>query len=241
MNRLTTHKNFVLNGDLGNWSGGVPTSFDIDQTSTDVIQLQREQQQDHFGAGAFNKAQTLTFAPDIPLVANPLVRSGINAIRFHHTAAGSAGDWALRTLGITAAHTTAPTASAIAQRLPMEPSMTSRFTWWSRGTPGALYTFNVILQRATSNVLYFQPVAPNHQPQAGNAGSWTTTANALTYALTPEWHQYSIEFQPAAFSTAVVDDQVMFEISNVNTAIHFADFDSIEYSLEDPVNSQGSV
>ena len=51
----------------------------------------------------------------------------------------------------------------------------------------------------------------------------------------------SIEFQPAAFSTAIVDDQVMFEISNVNTAIHFADFDSFEYTLEDPVNNQGSV
>ena len=237
MNRLTTHKNFVLNGDLGNWASGVPTNFDIDQASTDVIQLQREQQQDHFGVGAFNKAQLLTFAPDIPLAANPLVRSGVNAIRFHHTAAGSAGDWALRTPGITAAHTTAPTG----QRLPMEPSMTSRFTWWARGTPGALYTFNVILQRATSNVLYFQPVAPHHQPQAGNAGSWTTGANALTYPLTAHWLQHSIEFQPAAFSTAVVDDQVMFEISNVNAAIHFADFDSIEYSLEDPVNSQGSV
>lgn len=236
MNRLTTHKNFVLNGDLGNWSGGVPTNFDIDQTLTTVVQLQRAQQQFHDGLAQVLKTETKGFASDIPAAANPLVRSGSSALRFRHLA-GSAGDWALRTSGITAAHTTAPTG----QRLPMEPSMTSRFTWWSRGTPGALYTFNVILQRATTNVLYLQPVAPNHQPQAGNAGSWTTTVNGLTYPLTAEWHQYSIEFQPAAFSTAVVDDQVMFEISNIDTGVHIADFDSIEYLLEDPVNSQGSV
>ena len=236
MNRLTTHKNFVLNGDLGAWSGGVPTNFDVDQTLTTVVQLQRTQQQLHGGLAQALKTETKDFAPDIPAAANPLVHSGSSALRFRHLA-GAAGDWALRTLSITAAHTTAPTG----QRLPMEPTMTSRFTWWSRGTPGALYTFNVILQRATSNVLYLQPVAPNHQPQAGNAGAWTTTVNGLTYPATAEWHQYSIEFQPVAFSTAIVDDQVMFELSNIDTGVHVIDFDSIEYTLEDPVNNQGSV
>ena len=237
MNRLTTHKSFVRNGDLAAWSSGVPTSFDIDQVSTTVVQLQRGQQQLHDGLSEVLRAETKTFAPNIPEAANPLVYSGSSALRFRHTAAGAAGNWAIRTPGITAAHTTAPTG----QRLPMEPTMTSWFSWWVRGTPGTEYTFNVILQRATSNVLYLQPVAPNHQPQAGNAGSWTTSVNALTYMATAEWRQHSIEFQPVAFSTAVVDDQVMFEISNVSATVHVVDIDSIEYRLEDPVNNQGSV
>lgn len=237
MNRLTTHKNFVLNGDLGAWSGGVPTNFDIDQTNTTIIQLQRGAQQLHDGAAQVLKTETLDFAPDIPAMANPLVRSGANALRARMAAAASAGDFALRTPGITAAHTTAPTG----QRLPMEPTMTSRFTWWSRGTPGNLFAVNMILQRAVSNVLYLQAVAPHHQPQAGNVGSWAAGVDALTYPATPEWHQYSIEFQPVAFSTAIVDDQLMFEFTNITAGAFILDLDSIEYTLEDPVNNQGSV
>ncbi len=237
MNRLTTHKGFVLNGDFGTWSGGLPTNFDIDQTSTTVLQLNRAEQGLHL-AGQLQPlvAETLDFAPNVPLRANPLVRSGSSALRFRAVAAAVAGDFALRTSGIGAAHTSAPTG----QRLPIEGTMTSRFSWWSRGTPGNLFAVNLILQRGSANPRYFQAAAPDHQPQIGD-DAWTATVDALTYPATPEWHQYQIEFQPIVFSTNIMDDQLMFEFTNVTAGAFILDLDSIEYTLDDPVNSQGSV
>ena len=86
----------------------------------------------------------------------------------------------------------------------------------------------------------FQPVAPDHQPQAGD-NAWVATVDGLTYPATPEWHQYQIEFQPIMFSTNLMDDQLMFEFTNVTAGVFILDLDSIEYRLEDPVNNQGSV
>lgn len=237
MIRLTTHKSFVRNGDLGAWSGGVPTNFDIDQTNTTVVQLLREQQIEHLmGLTRFVVDETLGFAPNIPIRANPLVASGSSALRFRGDSSLTAGDFAIRTPGIGAAHTGTPTG----QRLPVEASKHSYFSFTTRGTPGNVFAINLILQTG-GTPQYLQPTAPQPaQPQIGD-DAWTTTANALTFVASAEWRTQSIEFMPLSFNSAIMDDQLMFEITNITTGVFILDLDSIEYRLDDPLADQGSV
>jgi hypothetical protein len=230
MSRLTTHKNFVLNGDFGAWAAGVPSNFDVDQTATTVVRLQRSQQGLHLaGQKQFVMDETKGFAPNIPLRANPLTR-GNDALRFRATSALTAGDFALRTPGIAAAHTGAPTG----QRLPVEPSATSHFSFWMRGTPGNVVALNLIMQIG-GTPSYFQ----GSQPQDGD-DAWGGTVDNLTFVATAEWRQHVVEFQPLMYSGGLMDDQLMFEITNVSTGVFILDLDQLEYRM-DTREDEGAV
>ena len=225
-NILTTYKGYVVNGNLESWSGGLPTDFDVDQANTQVVQLQKEQQYLHnAGQPQIEVERTLALAPNIPIAANPLVKEGESALRFVGSASLGAGDFALRSEGITAAHTVAPTG----QILRPEMHKDSRFSFWARGTEGQVFAVNLIVQ--TSGLpLYFQGNSTRQGPL-----SWLLAAqgglDALTFEAQPQWQQYTINFQPLVFSGGFMDEDggVTFEITNVSTGAFVLDIDDIEF------------
>ena len=233
MNKLTTYKGFVTNGDLEEWSGGVPVGYDIDQANTTVVQLMKEQQGLHMaGQKQFEVQETLDLAPNVPIAANPLVKEGNSALRFRGAAALSAGEFAIRTAGITAAHTGAPTG----QVLPMDGALDSRFTFWARGTEGSLFAVNIITQ-ISSVPIYFA----GNQTRQGT-GSWTASGvDGITFAAQPIWQQYQINFQPLVYSGGFLDDGVMWEITNVASGPFTLDLDDVEYEVVDPNANQRPV
>lgn len=221
--RLSTAKGHVINGDLESWAAGVPTDFDVDQVNTTVVQLTRAQHHLHLaGQPQFVVQETADLGS--PIHSNPLVRSGESALRFRSVAALAAGEWALRSEGIGAAHGGAPTG----QVFEVAGERRSVFSFWARGTEGFVIAVNLVIQAAAVNYKL-----------AGNDWDWATAATGLdnlTFALQPEWRRFSIPFFP--LTTIPPDIPMVFEITNVSTGAAIVDIDSIEYEIDGPENER---
>jgi hypothetical protein len=226
---LATYKGFVVNGTLEEWSGGVPVDFEIAQANTTVVQLQKEQQGLHrAGQKQFEVQETLDLAPNIPIAANPLVKEGNSALRFRGAAALAAGEFAIRTEGITAALSGAATG----QVFPYAAAQESVFSFWARGTENAEFAVNLVILTEGGVVLTFV------ESRLGG-GSWQNAViDSLVFEATPIWTQYAIPFWPLANSGPPNQDGVRFEITNVSTGPFILDIDDIEYEVRDEANQR---
>ena len=223
MSNLTTYKGSVLNGDLEKWSAGVPVGYDVDQTNTTVVQLQRTP------GPLFDvlTAETSSLSPNIPVSANPLVFEGNSSLRFRGNASLAAGNFALRTKGIAAAHTAA--IDAAGQGLPIDAIYESRFSFWVRGTPGKVFAVNIILHQGTGS-----PFTPKYfsgdMSQGQNA--WNASVDTLRFDASPVWRKVSIGFQPFVWTTGgFLQDYMVWEITNVSTGAFVLDLDAFDYEI----------
>ena len=229
-----TYKGVVLNGGLEKWSAGVPVGYDVDQTNTTVVQLLKDQQYLHrAGQPQFVVDETRSLAPNVPLVANPLVREGHSALRFRGNASLAAGNFALRTDGITAAHTAA--IDAAGQGLPINAIKDSRFSFWARGTPNKLFAVNLILHQGAG-----APFTPKYfsgdMSQGPNA--WAAAVDTIQIPAEGIWRQYSFQFQPQVWSAGFFQNYLVWEITNVSTGAFILDLDGFEYEVLDDENQR---